>query len=50
MTEVLQSPIPANPLPTKDLAHIYRLAIRIGRDEHSALSPLPAMTERDHHL
>jgi hypothetical protein len=39
--------IRASPLPTKDLAHIYILSVRIWRDEHSALSPLPAMTEQD---
>jgi len=49
MTEVHQSPEQIQ-LPTKDLAHIYLLSVRIGRDEHSALSPRPAMTEWDHHL
>src|SRR5712691_12858792 len=51
MTEVLQSsPYRQIHCQRKILDIFIFCRSEFGRDEHSALSPLPATTERDHHL
>ena len=51
MTEVLQSsPYLQIHCQRKILDIFIFCRSEFGRDEHSALSPLPATTERDHHL